>query len=121
MADTVRIRDYVLAAISMARYEGDDEGTVSGSIPSFPGILAFGDDRAECERDLDARITDWVGRALAHGYQLPVIDGIDLHAEKGRGSLPHRRETAKAPGGEFYTNEAELEAAFTLADDTLVR
>lgn len=65
-----------------ATYETlSDAGTVFGEIPGFDGVWANAATRAECERELQEVLEDWLLLGLKLGHQLPVIEGIDLNAK----------------------------------------
>lgn len=116
MRKPVGTEEYVLAAAKHAVYEQVEPATVAGSISEFPGLLAFGDNKEECERDLHARLEDWVKLSLANGYELPVLDGIDLNSKRSYGARAVRQGSSL---GDFYANPEELETAFAKADRAL--
>ncbi|MGH2583835.1 MAG: type II toxin-antitoxin system HicB family antitoxin [Dehalococcoidia bacterium] len=106
------VEHYVMAAMKHAGSEQLEDGTIAATVPECPGVVAFGADHHECATELYARLEDWVKVSLAAGYKLPVIEGIDLNTEASQILATYHDGEGTTIGGEFYPDEAELEAAF---------
>jgi predicted RNase H-like HicB family nuclease len=75
------LSDYLNEAIKLATYKELDDGSHAGRIPGCPGVLAFGETRAQCQDELRSTLEEWVLLGLKLGHTLPVIAGIDLNGE----------------------------------------
>jgi hypothetical protein len=75
---------YLDAAMESAIIEQLADGTHGGHIDRCVGVVAFGRNAAQCQRELRATLEDWLLLGLKLDHRLPVIDGIDLNQE------PHR-------------------------------
>ncbi|MDO8726394.1 MAG: type II toxin-antitoxin system HicB family antitoxin [Candidatus Methanoperedens sp.] len=60
-----------------AVYDKLEDGTFSGRIPSFKGIVAFGSTLRDCEEELHSTLEDWILVGLKLGHLLPVIAKIN--------------------------------------------
>jgi predicted RNase H-like HicB family nuclease len=112
------VEEYIIAAIRHAVPETDEDGTVGAYVPEIPGLVAFGGDVHECARNLYMHLEEWLRRALTEGWQLPVLDGVDLASMRGaalRSYAPPGK--GPRPGTSFFENEAALEEAFRHFDE----
>lgn len=73
------LTDYIHQSIAKAAYDKLEDGTFSGKIPDFKGVIAFGKTLKECENELHSTLEDWIFVGLKLGHKLPVIAGIDLN------------------------------------------
>ena len=62
------LSDYMSLAVESAVYDKLEDGTYSGLIPDFHGVVAFGSTLRECESQLRSTLEDWilVGFKLGH-------------------------------------------------------
>jgi len=78
----IAIREYIRIAISQAVYkkigENGKENFV-GKIPICRDVIAFGKTLEECKTELLSTLEDWVEFGLRHGFDIPVVEGIDLN------------------------------------------
>lgn len=72
---------YIDMALARAEYDKLEDGTFSGRIPGYKGVIAFGKTLRECEDELQSTLEDWIFVGLKLGHPLPVIDGFDLNKE----------------------------------------
>lgn len=72
---------YIDMALSRAEYDKLEDGTFSGRIPGFKGVIAFGKTLRECENGLQSTLEDWIFVGLKLGHPLPVIEEFDLNQE----------------------------------------
>lgn len=78
----IAIREYIRIAISQAVYKkiGEDgKEDFVGKIPICRGVIAFGKTLEECKVELLSTLEDWVEFGLKYGFDIPVIEGIDLN------------------------------------------
>ncbi len=75
------LTDYISKALDNALYDKLDDGTYSGRIPGFHGVVAFGTTLRECESQLQSNLEDWILIGFKLGHPLPVIDDINLNQE----------------------------------------
>jgi hypothetical protein len=75
------LTEYLAEALRHSEFKQLDDGSIAGRIPDCPGLLVFGDSRADAEDDLRATLEEWVLLGLRLGHELPVIGGIDLNKE----------------------------------------
>ena len=75
------LTDYIEQAMAQAVYEELEDGTFGGTIPPCPGVMAFGDTRAECGEELQSTLEDWMLVGFKLGHPLPVVEGIDLNLD----------------------------------------
>ena len=74
---------YIQAAMRRAKYEIlEDDGTFYGSIPDCQGVWANAPTLEECRDELREVLEGWVLLGIAHGHELPVIDGVKLTVAK---------------------------------------
>ena len=66
---------YIDMALARAEYDKLEDGTFSGRIPGYKGVIAFGKTLRECEDELQSTLEDWIFVGLKLGHPLPVIDG----------------------------------------------
>ena len=72
---------YIENALSQAEYDKLEDGTFSGRIPSFKGVITFGKTLRECEDKLRSMLEDWVLVGLKLGHSIPILSGYDLNKE----------------------------------------
>ena len=70
---------YINQAIANAVYDKLDDGSYSGKIPGFKGVIAFGKTLKLCEENLHSTLEDWILVGLKLGHKLPVISRINLN------------------------------------------
>ncbi|MFO7952427.1 MAG: type II toxin-antitoxin system HicB family antitoxin [Bacillota bacterium] len=75
------LSDYISKALDNALYDKLDDGTYSGKIPGFHGVVAFGTTLRECESQLQSTLEDWILIGFKLGHPLPIIDDINLNQE----------------------------------------
>jgi predicted RNase H-like HicB family nuclease len=76
------LTEYLQAAMRHAKYEIlEDDGTFYGSIPECQGVWANAPTLEECREELREVLEGWVLLGIAHGHDLPVIDGISLEVK----------------------------------------
>ena len=68
--------EYIAAAMATAEFELDDDppgfiGTLSGC----QGVWAVAPDKESCLEELRSVLEDWIMIRLAHGLDIPVVDG----------------------------------------------
>jgi predicted RNase H-like HicB family nuclease len=73
------LSDYIERALAQAEYDKLEDGTFSGRIPGFSGVIAFGTTLRECETELRSTLEDWVLVGLKLGHELPVIADLNLN------------------------------------------
>ncbi len=74
---------YLQAAMRRAKYEIlEDDGTFYGSIPECQGVWANAPTLEACREELAEVLEGWIILGIAHGHELPVIDGIELTVAK---------------------------------------
>jgi len=78
---------YIENALSQAEYDKLEDGTFSGRIPSFKGVITFGKTLRECEDKLRSMLEDWVLVGLKLGHPMPVLAGYDLNKEPSHESM----------------------------------
>jgi len=72
--------EYLKAAMKRARFEVlEDDGSIYGSVPEFPGAWANAPTENECRRELEEIIEEWILLSIADHDLLPVLDGIDIN------------------------------------------
>lgn len=75
--------EYIQAAMEKAEYEIlPEDGTYYGRIPGFKGLWANAKTLAECQRDLQSALEDWVLVGIRFGDKLPVVNGLRLRLPK---------------------------------------
>ena len=75
------LTEYIDRALSEAEYDKLEDGTFSGRIPGFKGVIAFGETLRKCEEELQSTLEDWIFVGLKLGHKFPIIDGFDLNKE----------------------------------------
>jgi predicted RNase H-like HicB family nuclease len=107
------VEDYIFAALRLAVRHDLEDGTVAGTIPQFPGLIAYGADVHECSRELYRLLEETIRVWLTKGYTLPIIEDIDLNAAKTQVLKSyHLSPREDEEGGEFCEDEEALERAF---------
>ena len=107
------VEDYIFAALRQAIRHDLEDGTVAGTIPQFPGLIAYGADVHECSRELYRLLEETVRVWLTKGYTVPIIEDIDLNSAKAQVlATYHVSPREDEAGGEFYEDEETLERAF---------
>jgi predicted RNase H-like HicB family nuclease len=81
------LSDYMSLAVESAVYDKLEDGTYSGRIPDFHGVVAFGSTLRECESQLRSTLEDWILVGFKLGHPLPVIGDINLNLEPQRENL----------------------------------
>ena len=79
MDRTFILTDYLDRALAQAEYDKLDDGSFSGRIPVFKGVVAFGTTLRDCEIELSSTLEDWVLLVLKLGHELPVIANLNLN------------------------------------------
>jgi predicted RNase H-like HicB family nuclease len=112
------VEEYVIAALKHAVAETDEDGVVGAYVPEIPGVLAFGADVHECARNLYIRLEEWVRRALAEGWDVPVLDDLDLGSNREAILAGYRADAdSQKTSANFFENETALEEAFRHLDE----
>lgn len=106
------VQHYIFAALMQAVAEEQGDGTVVATVPVFPGLVAYGRDSHECASECYRLIEETVRNWLKAGYELPVIDGIDLNSEKGKVLASYHQQPSSAETETYYDDEDALTAAF---------
>lgn len=73
------LSEYLDEALAQAEYDKLEDGSFSGRIPNFKGVIAFGKTLRNCENELRSTLEDWLLVGLKLGHQLPVVGKIDLN------------------------------------------
>lgn len=73
------LTDYIFQAMAKATYDKLEDGTYSGRIPCFNGVIAFGNTLTKCENELRSTLEDWILVGLKLRHKLPAVSGIDLN------------------------------------------
>jgi predicted RNase H-like HicB family nuclease len=81
------LSDYLDAAMDRADYEKLEDSSYAGRIPACPGVIAFADTLATCQRQLRSTLEDWLWLGLRLGHGLPVIDDHDLNRDTAHAEL----------------------------------
>ncbi len=81
------LSDYISLAIENAVFYKLEDGTYSGRIPDFHGVIAFGSTLRDCENQLRSTLEDWILVGFKLGHPLPVIGNINLNLEPQRENL----------------------------------
>ena len=77
------IRKYISKAMTGAQYEIlSDDSSWYGEIPGFQGVWANNDTLEECRVELEEVLEDWLLFSISRGFDVPVVDGIDLKFRK---------------------------------------
>lgn len=72
MATQFIFTDYVNQILAHAVYDKLDDGTYSGRIPQYTGIVAFGTTLRECKDELHSTLNDWILLGINLSQPLPV-------------------------------------------------
>ena len=75
-------RRYTAAATEKADYQKLRDKSYAGTVPDCPGVVAFGQTLAECQRELVSVLYDWILVKHQRNIPIPVINGIDLNEAK---------------------------------------
>ena len=105
------VEDYVCAVAKHAEVEQLEDGTIAATVPECFGIVALGADVHECWVNLCARLEDWVRVSLASGYELPVVEGIDLKSDADHILATFRDGAVPPANREFFGDEGAFQAA----------
>lgn len=111
------IEEYVIAAMKRVQYEEFEEGGMCASVPDCFAVFGVGPDIHQSSIDLYARLQEWVHLWLTKRIELPVLDGIDLNAQRVAALKTYAGPPVE-PAGTFYEDEEALEAAFAKHDET---
>ncbi len=77
------LTEYIQAAMRQAEYEIlPDDKTFYGHIPSLQGVWANEKTLEACREELQLVLEDWILVGLRLGHKLPIVNGIDLNAER---------------------------------------
>jgi len=107
------VQDYIISALRRATVEQMEDGTLAAYVPEIRGVVAFGADVHECARELYVLLEQWVQVSLTKGYELPVLEGIDLNSEASRILASYQKPIdIEQVSGDFFEDEKELAAAF---------
>ncbi len=73
------IREYIEAALRLARYEMiDDEEPFYGEIPQLPGVWATGKTLEECREHLVEVVEGWIVIRMTRGLSMPPLDDVQV-------------------------------------------
>jgi predicted RNase H-like HicB family nuclease len=73
------LTEYIQAAMRHATYEIlEDDRTFLGRIPSFDGVWANEATLEACREELQSALEDWIVFSLVNGFEVPLVDGIEL-------------------------------------------
>jgi predicted RNase H-like HicB family nuclease len=81
------LTEYIDRLLSNALYDKLEDGSYSGNIPDYKGVIAFGSTLKECQDELRSTLEDWILVGLKFGHTLPVIGNINLNKKPVHGSL----------------------------------
>ena len=73
------ISEYLNRALALAEYDKLEDGSLSGRIPDFKGVISFGETLRICEDELRSTLEDWLLVGLKLDHKLPVVGKIDLN------------------------------------------
>jgi predicted RNase H-like HicB family nuclease len=79
MASWYFLNDYVGQAMPQAVFDKLEDGTFTGRIPAYQGVIAFGGSLRDCESELQSTLGAWILLGPGLGHPLPVLGGIDLN------------------------------------------
>jgi len=108
------VEDFALAAMRLAKYGGFEGGGVMAWLPGL-GVVGVGADVHDASIDLYTKLQGSVHLWLAGGEEIPVLDGIDLNAQR-EAALASYASPPHQPEGTFFEDEAAMEAAFAEHD-----
>jgi len=106
------VETYIGAALRQAIATEQEDGSIAAYIPGFPGVLGFGPDVHRCFKDLWNSLEAWIKVALANGYELPVIEDIDLNTSASGILATYHDGMDRTPPPPMFEDEAELNRAF---------
>ncbi len=75
------ISQYITAALNLAEYERDENGTVIATVPNASGFFAQGDSFEEARQNLRDVIEGNIALALQLNLPLPIIEGIVIEEQ----------------------------------------
>ncbi len=75
------ISQYIAAALNLAEYERDENGTVIATVPNASGFFAQGDSFEEARQNLRDVIEGNIALALQLNLPLPIIEGIVIEEQ----------------------------------------
>ena len=70
---------YINNAMTKDVYDKSEDGSFSGKIPLYAGVIAFGETLYQCEQELKSSLEGWLIVKFRYGDRLPVIDRINLN------------------------------------------
>ncbi|MCX6023361.1 MAG: type II toxin-antitoxin system HicB family antitoxin [Chloroflexi bacterium] len=76
------LTEYIRVAMDKATYETLEDGSSYGEIPGLQGVYANELTLDGCRSELQSALEDWIVFGLANGFALPVLNGINLNAER---------------------------------------
>ena len=103
---------YIDRAMSKAVYDKLDDGSFSGKIPQFPGVIAFGETLYQCEQELKASLEGWLIVKLRHGDKLPVISNTTGKKQTWDQKNPYFYTTGNCPSLSFKSPSCRLAPCF---------
>lgn len=109
------VEDYIFAALRQAVRHDLEGGSVAGTSPQFPGLVAYGADVHECSRELYRLLEETIRVWLTKGHVLPIIEDIDLNAVEAQVLATYHvspRPGEDEAGGVFCADEGALERTF---------
>jgi predicted RNase H-like HicB family nuclease len=65
--------EYIRAALMLAEYDTQEDGSFVTTVPGLQGVIAVGDALEECRMDLIEVTTEWIVARLQWGYSIPPI------------------------------------------------
>ena len=87
------LTEYINKAMSKAIYDKLDDGSFSGKIPKFSGVVAFGETLYQCQKELRSSLEGWLIVKIRHGDDLPIMGRLDLNKK-----MPSLRNEAVSHG-----------------------
>lgn len=77
------VPEYIRAAMRRAEYECiEEDGSIFATIPGFDGLWATGLTKLQANEELESALEGWILLGIAHGHEIPKIDGMDLTVRK---------------------------------------
>ena len=74
------ISRYLEKALSVARYEVLEDGSVCAVVPGLRGVIAIGLGVEACRRDLAEVVADWVRVRIARGLVVPRLGDVRIES-----------------------------------------
>lgn len=110
MADNPTLTSAITAALATAQYEQLDDGSFSGRIPNYPGVLAFAPTLAACRDELQSTLKDWLLLGLKLNHPIPAegpqtIDALNQEVAAYYSSLSPSEQAELDECANFATHE----------------